>query len=172
MECWREIVSGTVNCGRNCYRHACARTLEICVTSMLESEKAEMTLAAPYLGDSSACSMSLELELLKVMVVQECSYFKDPTGAGGMLCSCFSPLGVVLLQSNIIKQKYHEPVLTLPNKSVPCQEKTGEKNFPKMTQKWLQEGVGSDKPTALSKVTALVDGGLPSFDALTGRMLI
>jgi hypothetical protein len=139
---------------------------------MLESEKAEMTLAAPYLGDSSACSMSLELELLKVMVVQECSYFKDPTGAGGMLCSCFSPLGVVLLQSNIIKQKYHEPVLTLPNKSVPCQEKTGEKNFPKMTQKWLQEGVGSDKPTALSKVTALVDGGLPSFDALTGRMLI
>ena len=47
------------------------------------------------------------------------------------------------------------------------QEKTGEKNFPKMTQKWLQEGVGSDKPTALSKVTALVDGGLPSFDAPT-----
>lgn len=56
------------------------------------------------------------------------------------------------------------------------QEKTGEKNFPKMTQKWLQEGVGSDKPTALSKVTALVDGGLPSFDArhcsAIGRMLI
>lgn len=100
-----------------------ARTLEICVTSMLESEKAEMTLAAPYLGDSSACSMSLELELLKVMVVQECSYFK---------------------------------------------EKTGEKNFPKMTQKWLQEGVGSDKPTALSKVTALVDGRCYSWTLMLG----
>ena len=56
--------------------------MEICVTSMLESEKAEVTLAAPYLGESSACSMSLELELFKVMVVHECSYFKEP--AGGM----------------------------------------------------------------------------------------
>ena len=52
------------------------------MTSMLESEKAEVTLAAPYLGESSACSMSLELELFKVMVVHECSYFKEP--AGGM----------------------------------------------------------------------------------------
>ena len=98
MEWWREIVSGTVNSvGMSCFTHACARTMEICVTSMLESEKAEMTLAAPYLGDSSAFSMSLELELMKVKVVQECSYFKDLAGAGGMLCSCFSSLGVVLL---------------------------------------------------------------------------
>lgn len=43
------------------------------------------------------------------------------------------------------------------------EEKTGEKNFPKMTQKWLLRGHGAEKPLPLSTVTARVDGGLPQF---------
>ena len=43
------------------------------------------------------------------------------------------------------------------------EEKTGEKNFPKTTQKWLLRGHGTEKPLPLSTVTARVDGGLPQF---------
>ena len=48
------------------------------MTNMLESEKSTMTITSPYLGDSAGTVTTLELELLQVMVVQECSYFKEP----------------------------------------------------------------------------------------------
>lgn len=149
---------------------------------MSQSEKASFRLSSePNL---------VQLELLQVKVLQECGHFQELKGLGWRLTTqpmdnqdalrqatlLFQGLGCPLPwfwegADNVCgrRRSNEDPLIFWGCKHASgpdwdcSEEKTGEKNFPKMTQKWLLRGHGAEKPLPLSTVTARVDGGLPQF---------